>query len=115
MKRRHYNNGQAEFILEPVSPSLVKVAHRDQTGWFGLNSDWDVHHPYAWTTMEFQATDDGIAGPTFCATTPDRALRGLCREMLDDQRREDSKRVNPEERQEAARQVLREFLEELSE
>ena len=115
MKRRYYYNRQTEFILEPVSPSLVKVTHRDQTGWFGLNADWDVIHPYAWTTLEFQAKDEGIAGPTFSTNTPDRALRGLCQEMLADRWREDSKRVNPEERKNAARQVLREFLEELPE
>ena len=113
MKRRHYNNGEAEFILEPVSTCLVKVTHRDQTGWFGINADWDVHRPYVWTTMEFQLVDDGIAGLAFAATTPEGALRGLCREMLEDQRKEDSNRVNPGERQDAARQVLREFLEEL--
>ena len=36
MKKRHYNNGDGEFILEPLSDSLVKVTHRDQTGYFGI-------------------------------------------------------------------------------
>ena len=34
----------------------------------------------------------------------------LCGVFLDLQRKEDSKRINPEERKQVARQVLREFL-----
>ena len=37
----------------------------------------------------------------------------LCNILLDMQRKEDSKRVNPEERKQSARKVLREFLDEL--
>ena len=33
--------------------------------------------------------------------------------MFSDQRKEDSKRINPEERQQAARVVLEEFFDEL--
>ena len=113
MDRRHCNNGEAEFPLEPATPSLVKVTHRDQTGWFGLNADWDIRRPYAWTTEEHKALEKGIAAPALRASTPDGALRDLCGAMLREQGREDSKRVNPEERQEAARRILREFIEEL--
>lgn len=30
------HNRDGEFILEPLSESLVKVTHRDQTGYFGM-------------------------------------------------------------------------------
>jgi hypothetical protein len=113
MKPRHYNNGEAEFILEPLSPSLVKVTHRGQVGWFGINLDWDVDFPYGYVTYESFIQEDGISGRGLASSTPDGALQSLCRLMLGHQRREDSQRVNPEERREAARRVLREFLEEL--
>ncbi len=57
-----YNNGGAEFILEPVSPPVVKVTHRDQTGQIGINADWDALIPYSPTTLESQLKDDGAAG-----------------------------------------------------
>ena len=42
MTVRHYSNGEAEFLLEPMSGSLVRVTHRDQTGYFAINEDWDA-------------------------------------------------------------------------
>ena len=34
------------FFLEPLSPSVVRVEHRDQVGWFGISRNWDVdNHP----------------------------------------------------------------------
>ena len=113
MKKRHYNNGDGEFILEPLSDSLVKVTHRDQTGYFGINKDWDANSPYARTVSEFQTDLDGISNATWGYPTPERALESLCAMMLTDQRKKDSRRINPEGRKESARQVLREFLEEL--
>ena len=109
-----YNNGGAEFILERVDASTVKVTHLEQIGWFGLNADWDADQPYAWTTSERDIKDNGIDG-LFRHNTPDQALNMLCSSLLRDQRRADSKRINPEQRQEAARKVLDEFLRELSE
>jgi len=112
MKKRHYNNGDGEFILEPISDSLVMVTHRDQTGYFGINKEWDVARAYTYTTRKSQVDNDGIIG-VFGYRTACEALDMLCRLMLSDQRREDSRRINPEGRKEAARQVMREFLEEL--
>ena len=43
---RHYNNGNAEFILEPVNEWVVKVTHRNQVGWIGVSVDWDPQEPY---------------------------------------------------------------------
>ena len=112
MKKRHYNNGNGEFVLEPLSDSLVKVIHRDQTGYLGIVKDWDASAPFASTTSTFQVKDEEI-DTYFGHSTPEGALNWLCRSMLSDQRKVDSKRINPEERKKAARQVLREFLEEL--
>ncbi len=113
MKKRHYNNGDGEFILEHLSDKLVKVTHRDQTGYFGINKEWDVSRPYAQTTMASDAHEDGISGSIIAFSTPEDALKALCGLMLTAQRKEDSKRINPEGRKEAASQVLKEFLEEL--
>ena len=112
MKKRHYNNGDGEFILEPLSDSLVKVTHRDQMGYFGINKKWDVAKPYTYTTFDFQVADDGIEG-IFSYRTAQAALDQLCHSMLTDQRKEDSRRINPEGRKDAARRVMKEFLEEL--
>ena len=112
MKRRHYNSGEAEFILEPLNDAVVKVTHRDQVGWFGISLDWDAQRPYTSTTLPSQLRDDGIDGMGFQYGTPDDALRALCARLLDQQRREDSRRINPEERKAAARRLLREFLNE---
>lgn len=112
MKKRHYNNGNGEFILEPLSGSLVKVTHRDQTGYFGINRNWDVAEPYTYTTMEIGVDDDGVES-ILGYSSPKSALDALCYSMLTDQRKEDSKRINPEGRRDAARKVLGEFLETL--
>ena len=108
-----YSNGEAEFILERINANTVEVAHQEQTGWFGLNADWDADQPYAWTVSKRSIRDSGIDS-TFSHATPDDALKMLCNILLRDQRKADSKRINPEQRQEAARRVLDEFLRELS-
>ena len=113
MKKRHYNNGDGEFILEPLSDSLVKVTHRDQTGYLGMNTEWDARKPFAWTKWRDQTSDDGVNDGFWSYPTPDSALESLCDILLSDQSKEDSRRINPEGRKNAARRVLNEFLEEL--
>ena len=113
-KKRHYNNGKADFLLEPISDSVVKVTYRDQTGYFGLKRDWEAARPYTWTTYDSDVHDDGIGGmAVYSLTTAEEALDYLCSALLSAQGKEDSKRINPEQRKSVARQVLREFLEEL--
>ena len=108
-----YNYGESEFILERVNANAVKVTHHEQVGWFGLNADWDADQPYASTTSERNVKDNGIDS-IFSHPTPDQSLDMLCNSLIREQRRADSKRINPEQRQEAARKVLDEFLRELS-
>ena len=113
-QKRHYNNGDAEFMLEPLSDSVVRVTHREQTAFFGFNRDWEPSKPYTWADYEGFVHDDGIEGRgiwKYC--TPDAALRYLCNRMLTKQHREDARRINPELRQQAARQLLAEFMDEL--
>ena len=112
LDKRHYNNGEAEFMLDPVNDAVVKVTHRNQVGWIGISLDWDVQRPYTFTTSPAEISDDGLDGVVFRFSTPDEALKFLCTMLLDDQGREDSQRVNPEERKAAAKRVLREFLNE---
>ena len=113
MSLRHYNSGEAEFILEPVNDSVVKVTHRSQVGWIGISLDWDPQQPYTYTTFSHRLKEDGIERIGSEYATPDDALKSLCWWLLRQQRREDSRSVNFEERKNAARRVLREFLEEL--
>ena len=112
MEKRHYNNGEAEFMLDPVNDAVVKVTHRNQVGWIGISLGWEVQRPYTFTTSPDQISDDGLDGLVFRYSTPDEALKSLCTMLLTKQRREDSQRVNPEERKAAAKRVLREFLNE---
>ena len=115
MEKRHYNNGEAEFMLDPVNDAVVKVTHRNQVGWIGISLDWDVQRPYTFTTSPTEISDDGVGGfESFVLrySTPDEALKFLCTMLLTQQGREDSQRVNPEERKASAKRVLREFLNE---
>ena len=104
---------EAEFILETVSESVVKVTHRNQVGWFGINVERDVLRPYSWTVSECEVMQGGVKGQLTGAWSPDVVIQPLCRALLDEQRKEDSKRVNPEDRKAAAKRVLHEFLNEL--
>jgi len=113
-EKTHYNYRDAVFILDPLSESVVRVTHRDQTGYFGFNRKWDPTSPYALAYGEYSVHSDGIDGGVILAySSPDAALKALCDSMLRDQRKEDARRINPEERKRAARQVLAEFLDEL--
>ena len=113
MSPRHYNNGEAEFILEPVNDFVVRVTHHNQVGWIGISVDWDPQEPYTYTTFSSRLKDDGIDPIGLQFATPDAALKYLCQRLLRQQRKEDSRSVNFEERKDAARKVLREFLNEL--
>ena len=114
-----HNVGRAEFILRPLSESLVKVTYRDQVGYIGINRNRDAEKPYTWLHMDRMAevsradverytSPDGIHGNLFGEATPEEALSVLCDIQLQVQRKEDPQRANSEERK-----VLREFLDEL--
>ena len=109
--RRHHNHEGTEFILEPLSDSVVRVTHREQTGYFGVAKDWEAARPYTWTTLPTDA--DEVDGVAVSYSTPESALDPLCGLLLNQQHKEDSRRINPEQRKRAARKVLGEFLEEL--
>ena len=110
-----YTYEGAEFILEPISDSVVRVTYREQTGHYGLPVDWDPNDPYTQTRVEGLVRDDsigyGISGFTYSSL--EAALNELCKSMPDDQRTADARRINPEERKAVARRVMRELLEEI--
>ena len=114
MKRRIYSYRDEQFILEPLYESVVRVTYREQTGYVGLNSDWEADRPYTWINWEGDFDEGGIsAGLSYSYPVPELALEDLCRVLLREQRKQDSQRINPEERKQAGRQVFKEFLEEL--
>ena len=92
-ERRHYNHEGAEFILEPLSDSVVRVTHREQTGYFGVAKDWEAARPYTWTTLTSDA--DEVDGVSVSYSTPEAALDPLCGLLLSKQNKEDSKRIKP--------------------
>ena len=116
-KRKHNYEG-AEFILEPISDSVIRVTHREETGYFGLRGGWEPNRPYTWTQFESMVHSGGITMPMglesgFTYSSSDAALDTLCEAMLDDQRVADARRVNTEEREAVARRVLGELLEDI--
>ena len=59
LEKRHYNNREAEFILEPLSPSVVQVTHREQVAYFGTNLNWDTLHPLCLDDLDRAAQGAG--------------------------------------------------------
>ena len=116
MKKRIYIYRDVEFILEPLSESVVRVNYQDQKGYVGLKRDWEADRPYTWINWEGDIREDGIAaGFSYSYPMPELALEDLCSLLLREQRKQDSQRINPEERKKAAQHVFREFLEEMPE
>ena len=113
-RRRHHDHRDEKFLLKAVSESVVRVTHRDQTGYFGIGREWkDSERPYTSTRQEDDVCDDGIDGVAVGYRTPADALDTLCGEMLTDQNREDVRQASGDQWQGSARRVLRGFLEEL--
>ena len=113
MSKWSYTRDFAEFTLEQINPSVVKVTYRDQTGYFGITTHWDVMRPYTLTTLEAAVRDDGVDTMGMGYQTPEQALNTLCRLLTDRQTQEDSRRINPEGMKEEARSLLADFLKEL--
>ena len=112
-QRRTYRLDGTDFTLEPVNDSVIKVIHRDQVGWIGINTEWDAQRPYTWTTSSSRVADDGVRNIPINTDTPGSALRFLCRALLREQSKEDSQKINPQERKAAAQRVFQEFLQDL--
>ena len=86
------------FVLERLSPAVVRVTHRDQVGYFGLYKDGDLKYPFAFQFLEQQSYDEGIGNGMTRSTTPESALRNLIHYMRDSQRTMDEQLINPEAR-----------------
>ena len=112
LKTWSYEFGRAQVTLRRLSESLIKVTYRDQVGYLGLVKDFDAGKPYGWSATGSGVSEDGVAyGMHY--STPESALSDLCRDYAQRSKERDSKRINPEERKEAARVVLGEFFDEL--
>ena len=101
------------FFLEPLPPSVVRVEHRDQVGWFGISRNWDVNYPFAFQTWEPESYDAGVGNSMTEASTPESALNSLIHHMTEAQRKLDSQRLNPQARRGMAQWLLHEYLEGL--
>ena len=102
-----------DFFLEPLSPSVVRVEHRDQVGYFGISRDWDVNRPFAYQSSPLESLDEGIGNSMTATTTPRSALRCLAYHLTEAQKKEESQRINPEARKGMAQWQLHECLEGL--
>ena len=103
------------FYLEPLSPSVVRVEHRDHVGYIGINKDADLEYPFAFQTWEPQSLDDGVGNSMTRTKNPEAALDNLFHYMLEKQRHTDAQRINPQARKGLAQWELNRFLEELPE
>lgn len=105
-------NGES-FFLELLSPSVVRVEHRDHVGYFGIYKDWDLKYPFAFDLSEPESYDDGVGHSMTRTTTPESALKSLIHYMTEMQRKTDAQRINPEARKGMAQWQLHQFLETL--
>ena len=69
-RTRIYSDGTNDFILEPVNESVLKVTHRDQTGYIGINVEWDAASPYSWCTLPDSAQPSGVKNAVARFSTP---------------------------------------------
>ena len=112
MTTRHYKYMDAEFILESLYPDVVKVTHRNQVGYFGVNLDWSLQHPYSWSHTESLVHDNGLFGVNARGHTPEDALKELCNSMLINQSKEDASPFSLDDPKGGAQRALQNFLEE---
>ena len=112
MRERRYNFKDTEFILEPLNPNVVRVRHRNQVGYSGVNQERSHIFPYAFSTSEPMVKGKGVNSVLTCGT-PDDALKELCELLLHLQSKEDASTLNPDDGKEGAERALQNFLEEL--
>ena len=102
------------FLLEPLSPSVVKVEYRDQVGWFGSSNDCDINGPFAYQNWPLESLDEGVGNSLTTTTTPHSALRCLAHSLTEAQRKADSQRITPQARRGMAQWALHDYLEGLT-
>lgn len=114
LKRRHLDKGEDGFLLFPVSKFVTRVMYRDQVGYVGVVAGWDISEAYTHTRYRGNVSPDGIERSILDTyQTPDAALIELCSSMV-----EDDDHYSPnlpfEELKDAAGDVLRQLVEELT-
>ena len=102
-----------EFILEPISPSVVRVEYGDQVGWIGISRDCDVNNPFAYQSRPPDSLDEGVGSSLTAVPTIQIALRCLSFSLIQAQKKEEALRINPQARRGMAQWALQEFLEGL--
>ena len=113
MQRKEIIVEGERYVLEQMSPAVVRVTHRDQLGYFGLYKGGDLKYPFAFQLFEPKSYDEGIGDSLSRATTPESALRTLIHDMREKQRKADEQQINPEARKGLAEWTLQEFLQTL--
>ena len=113
MQRKEIIVEGERYILEQMSPAVVRVKYRDQVGYFGLYKDGDLKYPFAFQTSEPQSYEEGLGNGMTKSTTPESVLRILIYYMTESQREADEQQINPEARKGLAEWALQEFLDTL--
>ncbi len=113
MTRKRVLIREEEFILEPLSPSVVRVEYRDQVGWIGISRDCDVNHPFAYQSRPPDSLDEGVGSSLTAVPTIQIALRCLSFSLIEGQKKEEALRINPQARRGMAQWALQEFLDGL--
>ena len=113
-QKRVFIKGE-EFLLETVSPSIVKVTYKEQVGWIGLSNNSDDNKAFAYQTWPLRAGEEAVGTSLTDAQTPRQALLDLAFRLTRRQERDEHLRINPKARKGLAEWELKEFMEGLSE
>ena len=113
MTRKRVLIREEEFILEPLSSSVVRVEYGDQVGWIGISRDCDVNHPFAYQSRPPDSLDKGVGSSLTATATIQSALRCLSFSLIEGQKKEEALRINPQARRGMAQWALQEFLDGL--
>ena len=113
MTRKRVLIREEEFILEPLSPSVVKVEYKDQVGWIGISRDCDVNNPFAYQSRPPDSLDEGVGSSMTAVPTIQLALRCLSYSLIEGQKKEEALRINPQARRGMAQWALHEYLDAL--
>ena len=110
MTRKRVLIREEEFILEPLSSSVVRVEYGDQVGWIGISRDCDVNNPFAYQSRPPDSLDEGVGSSLTATATIQSALSHLSYSLIEAQKKEEALRINPQARREMAQWALQEFL-----
>ena len=109
---RKYNYQDKEFFVDKSKGCYLEVAHKEQTGYLGVNLQGTKRSPYCWHTAKSVVTDKGLKIGNVSTGGLRENLNKLCLELLRLQEASDAQKAFDRE---AACEDLDNFFKELGE